>query len=92
MVVTSKITIIHHVRKEDLEKQMHDTDNIRVYEHLLAIKLAYDGKTPNEIASILSKSIQIVYIWLKDWNENGWQGIIPQFGGGRPSELKKKNL
>jgi hypothetical protein len=47
MVRTSKITITHHVRKEDLERQMHDTDNIRVYEHLLAIKPAYDGKTPN---------------------------------------------
>jgi transposase len=92
MVRTSKITITHHVRKEDLERQMHDTDNIRVYEHLLAIKLAYDGKTPNEIASILSKSIQIVYIWLNAWNEEGWQGIMPRFGGGRPAELNKKEL
>ena len=92
MVGTSRITIIHHVRKEDLEKQMHDTDNIRVYEHLLAIKLAYEGKTPNEIASILSKTVQIIYVWLNDWNKEGWQGIMPRFGGGRPSELDKKEF
>jgi hypothetical protein len=31
------------MRKEELEKQMNDTDNKRSYERLLAIKLAYDG-------------------------------------------------
>jgi len=92
MVGKSRITVIHHVRKEVLENQMHDANDMRAYEHILAIKLAYDGKTASEIASILSRSVQIVYIWLKDWNETGWQGIIPQFGGGRPSELNPQEL
>ncbi len=29
---------------------------------------------------------------LNDWNENGLQGIIPNFGGGRPPHLDKKEF
>ncbi len=26
-------------------------------------------------------------LWLERWNENGYDGIIPSFAGGRPSKL-----
>ena len=26
-------------------------------------------------------------LWLERWNENGYDGIIPRFAGGRPSKL-----
>jgi putative transposase len=91
MLTTSKASVLFHMRKEDIEKQMNDTDNKRSYEHLLAIKLAYDGKTPKEIASILSRSLPTVYNWLNVWNENGLQGIIPNFGGGDLHILIRKN-
>lgn len=89
MAAASKVSVLYHMRKEDLEKHMHETVNIREYEHLLAIKLAYDGKTPQEIASLLSRSLQTVYNWLNDWNENGLYGIMPNFGGGKPPHLNQ---
>jgi putative transposase len=92
MAATSKVSVLFHMRKEDLEKQMNDTDDKRSYEHLLAIKLAYDGKTQKEIASALSRSLTTIYHWLNDWNENGLYGIFPNFGGGRPPHLNTKEM
>ncbi len=92
MVATSRISVLYHMRKEDVEKHMHETEEKREYEHLLAIKLAYDGKTQKEIASILSRSLQTVYNWLNDWNENGLYGIMPNFGGGKPPHLNQKEF
>ena len=30
------------------------------------------------------------YAWLKRWNSNGYEGLIPEFGGGRPSKLTEE--
>ena len=30
------------------------------------------------------------YAWLKRWNSRGYEGIIPDFGGGRPSKLTEE--
>ena len=30
------------------------------------------------------------YAWLKRWNSRGYEGLIPKFGGGRPSKLKEE--
>ena len=27
------------------------------------------------------------YSWLKRWNSSGYEGLTPEFGGGRPSKL-----
>ena len=29
-------------------------------------------------------------LWLERWNENGYDGIIPRFAGGRPSKLTEE--
>ncbi|MBW9220964.1 helix-turn-helix domain-containing protein [Methanothermococcus sp. SCGC AD-155-M21] len=30
------------------------------------------------------------YSWLKRWNSKGYEGLIPEFGGGRPPKLTKE--
>jgi len=35
-------------------------------------------------------SKQTGYNWLNQWNEQGYEGINPNFGGGRPPKLTKK--
>jgi putative transposase len=32
----------------------------------------------------------IGYAWLKNWNEKGLEGLKPNYGGGRPSELTEE--
>ena len=32
------------------------------------------------------------YEWLKRWNEGGLDGLIPNYAGGRPSELSEEDL
>jgi len=30
------------------------------------------------------------YEWLKRWNPKGYEGSIPEFGGGRPAKLTEE--
>ena len=32
----------------------------------------------------------IGYVWLENWNEKGLEGLKPNYGGGRPSELTEE--
>jgi len=32
----------------------------------------------------------IGYVWLEKWNEKGIEGVKPNYGGGRPSELTEE--
>ena len=49
-----------------------------------------------EVASdLVGVSKNTGYIWQERWNEDGYDGIIPKFAGGRPSKLttaQKKKL
>jgi len=45
-------------------------------------------------ASKSGVSKRVGYIWQERWNEEGYDGLIPKYGGGRPSQLSdedKKN-
>jgi len=32
----------------------------------------------------------IGYVWLEKWNKQGMEGLKPNYGGGRPSELSEE--
>jgi len=32
----------------------------------------------------------IGYVWLERWNKQGLEGLKPNYGGGRPSELSEE--
>lgn len=32
---------------------------------------------------------RVGYIWQERWNEDGYDGLIPRFSGGRPSKLRE---
>ena len=43
-----------------------------------------------EAADLVGVTKAIGYAWLKRWNSNGYEGLIPEFGGSRPSKLTKE--
>ncbi len=47
----------------------------------------YSGLSVPEASEKLGITKVTGYIWLERWNENGYDGIIPRFTGGRPSKL-----
>ena len=38
-------------------------------------------------AKLIGITKRVGYIWQKRWNEKGYEGLIPQYAGGRPSKL-----
>jgi len=42
-------------------------------------------------ASKSGVSKRVGYIWQERWNEEGYDGLIPKYGGGRPSQLSDED-
>jgi len=62
---------------------------------LLFIRLLYHRMGVPQASSAVGVSKVAGYIWLKEWNENGLEGLKPNYAGGRPSKLsseQKKEL
>lgn len=88
MAGKSKINIFNVMTKDDLKKEIKKSkDNTRYYERLIAMKLFSKGNNLSDIADTLEVSFQTVHSWAKSCEENGLDGLKPNFGGGRPSIL-----
>lgn len=77
-------------KKELVEKIKEKRIEVRVYERLLFIKYLYEEDTVPKACEKVEISEPTGYEWRKRWNKNGIEGIIPNFGGGKPSKLSKK--
>ena len=53
------------------------------------IRYLYRGMRVEEAAELVGVTKATGYAWLKRWNSKGYEGLIPEFGGGRPSKLTK---
>lgn len=70
-----------------LGKQALREGAYRVATRLHAIVLNMEGKTAPEIANILKVHRSKVSIWLRNWHENGMDGILEGHRSGRPPAL-----
>lgn len=50
----------------------------------------YDGCSVPKASEKLGITKQAGYIWLERWNKDAYGGLIPRFGGGRPSKITDK--
>ena len=80
--MSRRVTIVRHLSKEELERRYREEKNPRVKERLLAILLLYDGKKVSETPSLVRRSRSTVEEWLRRWNEDGYDALIPTFTGG----------
>ena len=75
---------------QDLTKQIKRLEkDTMVLQRLFFIKHRYDGKSVKEAANLVGASKNTGYIWQERWNEKGYEGLIPQFAGGRLAEKIK---
>ena len=77
-----RAVVIRHLAKEELEKRYGEEKNPRSRERLLAMLHLYDGKSITDTASMIRRDHRSVERWLKGWNEQGYEGLIPHFDGG----------
>ena len=73
-----KPKVIKHLTKEELEKKYIKEKDSKIKERLLAILLLYDGKNIYEVAEIIRRSERTIKEWLKRWNKEGYEGILPK--------------
>ncbi|RZB30935.1 MAG: hypothetical protein AEth_00889 [Candidatus Argoarchaeum ethanivorans] len=88
MVKTEQIQIKRHLTVQELSKRIkHLEKDTTVLRRLYFIKHRYNDKSVEVASDFVGVSKNTGYIWQERWNEEGYDGIIPKFAGGRPSKL-----
>jgi len=64
--------------------------NVRVLKRLYFIRYLYKGMSVEEAAQLVGVTKATGYSWLKRWNDKGYEGLIPNFGGGRPPKITRE--
>jgi transposase len=79
--------LVRHVPAEEMKKVIRKEKDKYVHERLLFIYQLYLGCSVAEACERMCISEQTGYEWLEKWNEQGRDGIGPNFGGGSPPRL-----
>jgi len=56
---------------------------------LYFVRYRYNGDSVEEAAGKVGVTKMVGYEWQERWNEQGVEGLVPRFGGGRPSKLSE---
>jgi transposase len=85
----SKPSLIKHLSKDELEKAYKLEKDSRIKERLLAILLLFEGKKVPETAAIVRRGISTLELWIRNWNQNGVDGLKTHFTGGPKPKVPK---
>lgn len=73
---------------EELKKRIREKEkDVKVLTRLHFMNYLYSGFSVPEASDKLGITKVTGYNWLERWNEDGYEGLIPRFAGGRPSKL-----
>jgi len=86
-----QIEAIKHVSMDELKILIKKEKDKRVFERLLFIRQLYLGSIVLDACERLCISESTGYEWLMQWNEMGYEGLKPEFAGGRPPKITEIN-
>ena len=93
MVGKSKIKIEDHLTLEEINKLISDLKvEVNLYKRLLFLKSIKQGMPILHAAELVGVNRGTGFRWIKQYNENGLKGLMPKYGGGRPSFLSNEQL
>ena len=78
-----KPVVVRRISEIELTELYRNEKDVRVKERLLAIIHLYERRNIYEIADILKRSEKTIKNWLKAWNDQGYEGLIPQNRNGK---------
>ena len=88
MVNVEQIAIVEHISPSELAKKIKDYSiQAKILKRLLFINLRYMGKSVSESCKIVGISVGTGYTWQERWNLEGYAGLVPKYGGGKPSKM-----
>ena len=83
--------VVRWLTSVELNKEIRDRKiGALILRKLLFIKFLYAGKSVPQAAEEVGISKVSGYVWLDKWNKRGLDGLKPNYGGGRPSELSEE--
>jgi transposase len=93
MINENNVEIEDHLGIYEIDELLKDYKiQLRIYTRIIFIKLLRQNWTIKDAAEFLKISERTGHNWLKRYNNEGLNGLIPNFGGGRPSYLTKEEL
>ena len=88
MASKSKKDIFNKMTKEELDRELKNKHATRrEYQRLVAMKGFSKGMQLIDVAEIVGVSYRTVQRWAKSCSENGLEGLLPSFNGGRIPNL-----
>ena len=76
-----RLEVVKHLPEDELE-EIRREKNSRVREKLQAMLLLYDGEmTVREVSEIVRRSTRAIEKWVRRWNVQGYDGLVPRFTG-----------
>ncbi len=90
MVKAEMYPIVRLVPVEELDKRIRSLEkDVRVLKRLYFVRYRYDGDSVEEAAKKVGVTKMVGYQWQDRWNQEGVEGLVPRFAGGRPSKLNE---
>ena len=83
----NRVSVKRHISVKELRRLIRLEKDKRVHERLLFIHHLYMGASVPDACEFMCIALQSGYNWLKAWNQAGYTGLKPRFGGGRPPKL-----
>jgi putative transposase len=78
-----RLEVVKHLPEDELEERYRREKNSRVKEKLQAVLLLYDGEmTVREVSEVVRRSTRAIEKWVRRWNTQGYDGLVPRFTGG----------
>ena len=83
--------VAKRISVEELDKRIKRLEkDTGVLKRLYFIRYLCRGMSVEEAADLVGVTKATGYAWFKRWNSNGYEGIIPDFGGGRSFKLTEE--
>ena len=89
-IMRPRLLKLHHqtaAKLLRLKKEAELDGAYRVARRLHAVLLNHDGRTSGEITEIMKSSLARVSLWLKNYEQFGFEGLLEGYRPGRPAEL-----
>ena len=90
---SEQIPIQKHMTTDELESRIKTLEkDTKILKRLYFVKYRYKGDSVEESSQRIGITRNDGYIWQRRWNEQGYDGLIPRYGGGRPMKLSSEKL
>ena len=82
--------IERHLPEERIDELLREAEDDHRLRRIGFVKNLYRGDTISEAADREGRSPATGTRWADDWNDGGFDELMPNFGGGRPPKLDEE--